>query len=206
MIGSLVLSQSLRDLSWDEETTWSPLGLMARHHTSAWCPWGTRPRSKMLSLIKPRNRWIFSRFCIKAEKTIRTIEKYSTCVTQLTTAAYRLRSVPITHLALKSITACIFTVKPKVQSFPSLTCIWKICVLLENNHLQGLDVFKLVSIPLFDLSVLSGCEKQMGFGDKLKEHYAGKREEGKYWPSGMTSSLTSWEFSPIQEMNKHQKR
>lgn len=55
--------------------------------------------------------------------------------------------------------------------------IWS--VLLENNHLQGLDVFKLVSVPLFDLSVLSRCEKQMGFGDKLKEHYTGKGGEKK---------------------------
>lgn len=40
MMGSLVLSQSLRDLSWDEDTMWSPLGLMARHQTSRWWPWG----------------------------------------------------------------------------------------------------------------------------------------------------------------------
>ncbi len=41
MMGSLVLSHSLRDLSWDEETMWSPLGLIARHQTSRWWPWGT---------------------------------------------------------------------------------------------------------------------------------------------------------------------
>lgn len=41
MMGSLVLSHSLMDLSWDEETMWSPLGLMAKHQTSRWWPWGT---------------------------------------------------------------------------------------------------------------------------------------------------------------------
>jgi hypothetical protein len=38
-------------------------------------------------------------------------------------------------------------------------------------------VLKLVCVPLFDLLVLPRCEEQMGFGDKLKEHDAEKREK-----------------------------
>lgn len=40
----------------------------------------------------------------------------------------------------------------------------------REGHLQRLDVLKLVSVPLLDLSVLSGGEEQMGFRDKLKKH------------------------------------
>ena len=47
----------------------------------------------------------------------------------------------------------------------------------EEHHLQCLDVFKLVSIPLFDLPVLPCCEEQMSFGNKLEEHDAVEDKE-----------------------------
>lgn len=38
MMGSLVLSHKRRDLSWEDDTRWSPFGLMATHQTSRWWP------------------------------------------------------------------------------------------------------------------------------------------------------------------------
>lgn len=54
------------------------------------------------------------------------------------------------------------------------------CPTIREGHLQCLDVFKLVSVPLLDLSVLSRSEEQMGFRDKLKKHDTREeRQQGK---------------------------
>lgn len=46
-------------------------------------------------------------------------------------------------------------------------------------HLECLDVFKLVGVPLFDLFVLPWCEEQMSLGDKLEEHDAAGNKQGE---------------------------
>lgn len=46
MIGSLVLSHRRRDLSWDDDTMWSPFGLMVRHQTSRWWPYKAERKAK----------------------------------------------------------------------------------------------------------------------------------------------------------------
>lgn len=66
---------------------------------------------------------------------------------------------------------------------------------IRDDHLQSLDVLKFVGVPLFDLSVFSRGEEQMGFGYKLKKHDTREKKDNskktgndKQQPSGLMSS------------------